>query len=265
MNINKSPEINGEFNPNLLRGLSTLLENPFPSLDAKPDPTNQATNLELSSEKTYDLQDFLYQQQKTTNSSVFAQLEPVRMAELANNMNQQQQQQNALTTSLAVSECSMDSQGSSLSSSSSAKRKFASVETDTMTAAKSTPNKRGRKPTANSQSTARSKFGKHELITEDNAKKTLVFFGNKKVEIGTDEYKKRRENNNEAVKKCREKMEREQKEREQKMTDLVEVNRKLSEKMSAMSKEMEVLKSIILSMRPDKKMPENIQHVLNDL
>jgi hypothetical protein len=237
---NKSPEIL------FSRGLSVLLD-PFPSsLDTvKVDltPPANTTNLDsnLNSEKTYDLSDYLYQNNQKT-ATTLTQLEPVRPAtppmidthKIAHNL-------------IAMNECSMDS-----SSSTSSKEQT------------SRPNKRGRKPASSVQGGAgtRSKFGKY---VDDNTTKTLVYFGNKRVEIGTDEYDKRRKNNNEAVKKCRQKMEQEQKEREAKMTTLMDENRRLNEKVNTMSKEMEVLKGIIISMKPDNTLPEFIQKPMNDL
>jgi molybdopterin converting factor small subunit len=233
----KSPEIQ------FTRGLSVFLD-PFPtSLNESKSDLPSTTNLDLNnSEKTYDLTDYI-------STTTLTQLEPVRPATPAKEMIVQQQQQNAMA---AMNECSMDSSCSSSS-------KEVTVTTTRV------PNKRGRKPASTTSVLQAKKFGKYELVAEDNKTKTLVYFGNKRVEVGTAEYEKRRANNNDAVKKCRQKMEQEQREREAKMQALVDENRRLNEKVNTMSKEMEVLKGIIISMKPDNTLPEFIQRPLNDL
>lgn len=124
--------------------------------------------------------------------------------------------------------------------------------------------KRGRKP-LNAASMSNEPGVKSKYSKEEHDSKTLVYFGNKKVEKDTDEYKVRRSSNNEAVKRCREKAEREQKEREGKMKTLQDENSKLTDKVSSLSKEVDVLKSIIITMRSDKQLPNDIQKRLNEL
>lgn len=261
----KSPEIL------FSRGLSVFLDPVFStSLDTKSDvlvtTTANTTSLDLNnSEKTCDLTDYLYHNnsQKPPVATTLTQLEPVRPNTPHQHQLQEMIEQKPVPHSvmLTVSECSMDSQASSYCSSLEKQD-----ETTTRTTSTPRPNKRGRKPAALHQTgTHRSKFGKHEMVVDNNQTKTLVYFGNKRVEVGTDEYDKRRKNNNDAVKKCRQKMEKEQKEREEKMSKLMEENQRLSEKVNTMSKEMEVLKGIIISMKPDNTLPEYIQKSMNDL
>lgn len=240
------------------RGISILLAEPnYSSLDTKIDSApliiTNPTNLDQNnSEKTYDLSDLLLQgQQKSTTT--LTQLEPVRTTTPS------------ATMIYSLNECSTDSHSSSFSSGSSLKRKLVD-SSESNTELLKTPTKRGRKPSSVSDSSKRNKFTKQEVVDPvNNETKTLVYFGNKRVVVDTDEYHTRRKNNNEAVKKCREKAEKEQKEREERMNKLDNENKNLKEKLGSLTKEMEVLKGIIISMRPENKLPENIQHLLNEI
>ena len=246
-----------DFNDQLQRGISIILAEPnYSSLDTKIDPPLiHPTNLDQNnSEKTYDLSDLLLQGQKSSSTTTLTQLEPVRATTTP-----------SATMIYSLNECSTDSHSSSFSNGSSMKRKLIE-SSESNTELKATPTKRGRKPSSVSDISQRNKFTKHEVVDPvNNETKTLVYFGNKRVALGTDEYDKRRKNNNEAVKKCREKAEKEQKEREERMNKLDNENKHLKEKLGSLTKEMEVLKGIIISMRPENKLPENIQHLLNEI
>jgi hypothetical protein len=87
--------------------------------------------------------------------------------------------------------------------------------------------KRGRKP--NSRARGDLTASKVKLIKNNLAggEKPLVYFGAKAVVKHTDEYKVRREYNNEAVKKCREKLIVKQREREARMSQLESGRKKL--------------------------------------
>lgn len=255
----KSPEISDY--TNLFRGYSVQIGDAFNCLDQKPDLASLECSNTNTAEKTLDLADLLVQQQHQhlPNTTTLAQLNPV-------------QQLTVNTTDM--SECSMDSQSSFYSPKKSSQK--ITLETNVSSPQRVTQadptfkptTKRGRKPATSTNvmgASNKSKFSKQVLnITEDETK-TLVFFGNKKVEIGTPEYETRRRNNNEAVKKCREKSEKEQREREENMKKLSEENSRLTERMNTMAKEMDVLKGIIISMRPDNKLPEYIQTALSDI
>lgn len=283
---NKSFEIDfsNQLQTAFTRGISLVLNEPTQfSLDSKlaDSPTNitniasaNLTNLDQNnSERTYeDLSDLLLQHQHKQQSNqlpastTLAQLEPVRTTTTPTTSHIS----NAATMILKLNECSMDSQGSSHSSGVGSLKRRLESESTSGPEIKTTPTRRGRKPSSNvavaeaTSSTRRNKFTKEEII-ENNRKKTLVYFGNKRVEKDTDEYQKRRERNNDAVKKCREKAEKEQKEREEHMKLLDDENKRLRDKVNSMNKEMEVLKGIIISMRPENKLPENVQALLTEI
>lgn len=108
---------------------------------------------------------------------------------------------------------------------------------------------------------------KRERIIEeahDNGSK-VVCFGNKVVEKDTEEYKKRRVSNNEAVKKCRQKLMEEQSMKEERMKSLDDENRRLNGKVESLQKELSVLKNILLQMSPHKKMPEGFEKMIKSI
>lgn len=102
------------------------------------------------------------------------------------------------------------------------------------------------------------------MIARDSNKK-VVCFGNKAVEKNTREYFVRRENNNIAVKKCRRKLDKLQKLREERMNRLLNENQNLSSAVDSLSKELNVLKEIIIQMSPDNQMPEQISKLFAQL
>ncbi|RNA36757.1 CCAAT enhancer binding [Brachionus plicatilis] len=102
------------------------------------------------------------------------------------------------------------------------------------------------------------------MIARDSKKK-VVCFGNKAVEKNTREYYIRRENNNIAVKKCRKKLERLQKIREDRVNRLLNENKYLSSSVDALSKELNVLKEVIIDMNPNHQLPEQICQMLAEL
>jgi hypothetical protein len=129
------------------------------------------------------------------------------------------------------------------------------------------PSKRGRKP--NSQTGAhltqeKARLIKKTLADSEVADKPLVYFGNKVVPKNTEEYYKRRENNNVAVKKCREKSNQKQSEREHRMKALEDENKRLSDIVDRQLKELSVLKNILIQTNPLKKLPEEIELMLKN-
>lgn len=252
----------------LFRGLSSFeytSDNVMPtqSLNTKQEPNNG-----LGEEKSFDIELLLRaQQQSEDKEKVLAQLSPVKMQE-------EEKFANIRGSSFTFNDSSLcdDSNCSSSTVASpkqnSNKRKLSiesnvsSCSTLNKTNEQPPAKKRGRRPVAASEGAGAPKSKYSKESTED---KTLVYFGNKKVEIGTDEYRDRRKSNNEAVKKCREKAEKEQQEREIKMKGLVDENNKLSEKVTSLQKELEVLKGIIITMRTDNKLPDSIQKMMNSI
>lgn len=256
--------------PNLFRGLSSI---DFTSLNSiietKHDPGNldsENTN-NLSSEKTYaDLSDLVLQVQQQA---------------------QHTQPKMSVTDSLTSGEESLDTNNSlcsveyskqtvSLGTVLSTLKNFEPKEVKRLSAATSMAStsglidtskkpKRGRKPSSMyDDPTTKLKLTKKQKI-EQELNKPVVCFGNKVVEKDTDEYKKRRESNNVAVKKCREKLNEKQKEREERMNLLTEENKKLNSTVETLNKELNVLKNIIIQMTPEKKLPDHIQLMFKNL
>lgn len=134
---------------------------------------------------------------------------------------------------------------------------------------------RGRKPSGMGGASVASvaptrpngKKTKKQQMLEDAQKnqKPVVCFGNKVVPKETDEYFKRRENNNEAVKKCREKLTQKQHEREERMKLLDDENKKLTGTVESLNKELNVLKNIIIQMNPQQKLPDYITNLFKQL
>lgn len=117
-------------------------------------------------------------------------------------------------------------------------------------------------------STRPSNFGKMKLSKKQQAQlaaaeSELARFGNKFVEKYTDEYEQRRMNNNEAVKKCREKLTKTQQMREERMRQLADENKKLLGTVDTLSKELNVLKGIIIKMH--NKLPEHLEKLIAEL
>ncbi|CAF0881034.1 unnamed protein product [Brachionus calyciflorus] len=100
---------------------------------------------------------------------------------------------------------------------------------------------------------------KDKMSKAGTNKNKVVCFGNKVVEKNTREYFMRRENNNLAVKKCRKKLEEVQRKREERMRKLLNENKLLSVTVDSLSKELHVLKEVILGMNPGNKLPADIE------
>jgi hypothetical protein len=100
------------------------------------------------------------------------------------------------------------------------------------------------------------------LLTEAES---LARFGNKYVPKGTAEYDERRNKNNDAVKKCRAKLQVQQLEREKRLKELTEENRKLSNTVESLNKELSVLKGILSTMKPQYNLPTDIEEKIRKL
>lgn len=125
------------------------------------------------------------------------------------------------------------------------------------------PKRRGRRPISSNPNNIQPLSKKQRTINE--SEKKLVYFGNKLVEKETEEYEKRRNNNNDAVKKCREKLAREQKEKEERLKTLTDENLRLTNTVESMSKELNLLKSIIVKMSPDQRLPEYLDQLIKNV
>lgn len=141
--------------------------------------------------------------------------------------------------------------------------------TDSNTSSISMKKKRGRRPgsTGKNALNSQTKYNSKRLKIIQTANETgteMVCFGNKAVVKNTDEYKKRRVNNNEAVKKCRQKTAEEQKEKEARMKKLDEENKRLSNQVESLQKELNVLIGFI-QMNPSKKIPDNIKELIKSI
>jgi hypothetical protein len=106
---------------------------------------------------------------------------------------------------------------------------------------------------------------KQKAQIEAAAKKEaeLARFGNKLVQKYTEEYEVRRRNNNEAVKKCRQKTNETQQEREAKMKILSEENMRLNKKVDTLQKELSVLKGILT--KKNNKIPDEIMRLIKEV
>ena len=79
------------------------------------------------------------------------------------------------------------------------------------------------------------------------AKPSQVLVGKKLMDKNSDEYKRRRERNNVAVRRSRDKTRHKREETEKRVTELEEENQKLREKLTLLNKEINVLKSLFSS------------------
>lgn len=147
-------------------------------------------------------------------------------------------------------------------------KRLSTTSTTSSTASSNVPNengngkRRGRRPI--SSNPEHHKMSKKQQIIEQSHGE-MVYFGNKLVKKQTDEYEKRRRNNNEAVKKCREKLAQEQKEKEENMKKLNDENQRLNSTVDTLTKELTLLKSIIVKMSPDQKLPEYLEQLIKNM
>ncbi|CAF0881016.1 unnamed protein product [Brachionus calyciflorus] len=252
---------------NLFRGLSTFELDRLNSITGvKAEIVGLEDQPNQMNEKTYtDLSDLVLEQQNIKSDIQDKNLKyPVQVNPILTNSNILNQQV------LLINDNSMSSESSYATSSG-----FSSMENFNKPKAeikrlgtnKNTPSqsgvtekpKRGRKPTPLNQD-PNVKLTKKQLLMK-NSEKPVVCFGNKVVEKNTDEYTKRRESNNEAVKKCRQKLLEKQKEREDRMKKLQDENKVLTNTVDKLSQELNVLKNIIIQMSPDKKLPAQITNM----
>ena len=79
------------------------------------------------------------------------------------------------------------------------------------------------------------------------ARPSQVMVGKKLIDKNTEEYRRRRERNNVAVRRSRDKTRHKREETERRVTELEEENQKLREKLTLLNKEINVLKSLFSS------------------
>ena len=135
-----------------------------------------------------------------------------------------------------------------------------------------TKKRRGRKPvdacsttsapttTASTSGLLSGKKTKRQKMLEEAAEKNeaVVCFGNQVVAKETPEYVAKREKNNEAVKKCREKKAQENLEREEKIPELHKENDTLKANLDSLVKEINEIKGNILLLNRGRNLPEDI-------
>jgi hypothetical protein len=105
---------------------------------------------------------------------------------------------------------------------------------------------------------------KKQKMLEEAAEKneTVVCFGNQVVAKETPEYAAKRKNNNEAVKKFREKKAQENLEREVKMPELQKENENLKANLDSLVKGINEIKNNILLLNRGRNLPEDISNLL---
>lgn len=251
---------------NLFRGLSTFeiqsLDR-LPSLsEVKRENNNRFVEDNISQEKTYtDLSDLIFQEQPKQDQDHDSTKTPVQVGHILSNSNISNQfniheessmsSENSYSTSNTLS----TNENTGFKGIYLPKRLNTNRPSFVQSGVVEKP-KRGRKPTP-LNADPNVKLSKKQLMMK-SAEKPVVCFGNKVVEKNTDEYAKRRDANNAAVKKCRQKTLEKQKEREDRMKNLNEENQRLNETVKKLYQELDVLKNIIIQMSPDKKLPANI-------
>ena len=267
-NMNQPKEINQEVSTteytNLFRGVSSLMDlRGLSTLELDPNALENNSN----NEKTHDLSELILNEQtlqaaankNTSPKLILTQMNPVTFNVVKMETPDISYQQItkpvpavAESTSHSITTRRINLKRLPVTSSSSIVDKTSQIS------------KRGRKP--NSQTGAHLTPSKAKLLKkQQEAQKPVVYFGNKVVEKETDEYFKRRENNNVAVKKCREKGQIQQREREERMSRLENENSRLSGIVDSQTKELNVLKNILIQMSPMKKLPENIEVLLKGI
>jgi hypothetical protein len=255
----------------LIRNLSSII-------------TDRLNSMNNDGEKSFDLSDIVLREQskqklnkspsidESKDKPMFASLNPVDLRTTIQNSNEPKFNTDNNYTASSIhnqdsdsisTESTMDESQDSNSKNNSFKRALSSSENKAPQ-----PAKRGRKPlntninksNTNSSSQHPKKLTKKERLLQEA--KNPVCFGNKVVEKGTEEYDKRRHNNNLAVKLCRLKQAENQKKREETMKTLEDENKRLTQKVQKLTQELTCLKEVIHSMNP-KKLPSNISELIN--
>lgn len=238
------------FQPNIFRGLSQIEEVPL----NRYEPF-------LKINKQEDLTDALLEEQNKESiekKESYSTLNTVNLNQLEELENLKSEKENVKVADLELT--------SDQNLCSQVNPNLSSTESDSSTNV--IKKKRGRRPNSIANASDRpTRPSKRDLVIEkaaDNGNK-VVCFGNLVVEKNTDEYIKRRSRNNDAVKKCREKSTIEQKEKEARMKTLDMENKKLTNQVDSLMKELNVLKNFFIQMSPQHKLPEHIEKLIVNL
>jgi hypothetical protein len=254
----------------LIRNLSSII-------------TERLNSMNNEGEKSIDLSDIVLREQskqklnkspsidESKDKLMFASLNPIDLRILQNTNEQKFNTANNIFPASSINNQDSDTTGteSTIDESQDSTSKIGFKRTLSPSENKAPqPAKRGRKPlntninksNTNSNSQNPKKLTKKERLLQEA--KNPVCFGNKVVEKGTEEYDKRRQNNNLAVKLCRLKQAESQKKREETMKTLEDENKRLTQKVQKLTQELTCLKEVIHSMNP-KKLPANISELIN--
>jgi len=255
----KTADINNTDLTNIFRGLSQFDPDKVPKTEQTDlaDMVIEGQEMAVNNEnEQVTNQQIEYHYQKPLPSNFFSELNTVKLDSMTNNTELLNKENQLNENSRILKETDRfnpirDSTDSNTSSISIIKKK------------------RGRRPgsTGNNVLSSQTKYSSKRLKIIQSANETgteMVCFGNKAVVKNTDEYKKRRVNNNEAVKKCRQKTAEEQKEKEARMKKLDEENKRLNSQVENLQKELNVLIGFI-QMDPSKKIPEHIKELIKTI
>ena len=132
---------------------------------------------------------------------------------------------------------------------------------------------RGRRPKETQETDVASSFRSNRKRTKNQQKieeaikneQTVVCFGNRVVTKETDEYYKKREENNEAVKRWRKSLEKRQRERDERLKYLDDESKKLARDVETLNKQLNEFKNTILQMNPAQTVTEEIKNIFKQL
>jgi hypothetical protein len=251
-------------NQSLSRELSDFLNN---NLGCLENSTNQQ---KLDSERTIDLSAILIQDQTAYRRTIMPisdllasnQLPTINFDSKSTVKNQDDNSLNTTTTTdYGESESTCDYEEVTTSK----KRKAAHIDrSKRLSTTSTTSSSLGENSTGTGRGRGRRGARLNSVLTNESEDVTARF-GNKYVQKGTDEYNDRRNKNNDAVKKCRAKLQEKQQEREQRLKELTEENRKLTSTVDSLNKELSVLKGILATMKPQCSLPSEIEEKIKKL
>ena len=255
------PDNSTQFNSIFSRNLSEFLNT---NLEVAPTATN--TQRTVDSEKTIDLSAILLQDQGSYRKTmpISDLLSNNQLTTIGFNAGQKAQVHNENSTiSYDDSEddtCDFDAENSRKRKAAGNIRRNAKRLSTTSTNSSAFS---GENTNNSDKGTGRGgKRSNRSILTDEE---NLARFGNKYVPKGTDEYNQRRNKNNDAVKKCRAKLQMQQEEREKRLKELSEENRKLSNTVESLNKELSVLKGILSTMKPQCSLPSDIEEKIRKL
>jgi hypothetical protein len=132
---------------------------------------------------------------------------------------------------------------------------------------------RGRRPKGTQETDVASSFrsngkrtkNQHKIEEAIKNEQTVVCFGNRVVTKDTDEYYKKREENNGAVKRWRESQEIKQRERDERLKFLDAESKKLTRDVETLNKQLNEFKNTILQTNPAQTITEEIKNLFKQL